>query len=243
MGSRRSFQDGLTLLVVCTLAQSCATGSEMEVLSELPEIPEYAHVPHPGGYDLADLRSIFLEPRAPQPDTWATCDADFKKLKSLTEIPDEIERGARELVLRDAAKMHWCFYSKFIGIETEMARPENYLEDKQKAVIDAYAFLAPIARAFRDEYKDTRYLRWAIVHYRRLSEWVFYRRLEPTPDSITKLAETPNNPFSKVRKDEEKRSVLEKYGIEAPSSPSLVLPDAARAPAGVHSQPNPKPAL
>lgn len=243
MGSRRCFQGHLSFLLACAFAQSCATGSEMEVLSELPEIPEYAHVPHPGGYDLADLRSIFLEPKAPQPDTWATCDGDFKKLRSLTEIPDEIERGARELVLRDAAKMHWCFYSKFIGIEAEMARPENYLEDKQKAVVEAYAFLAPIARAFREEYKDTRYLRWAIVHYRRLSEWVFYRRLEPTPDSIAKLAETPNNPFSKVRKDEEKRSVLEKYGIEAPSPTARAIPDAARAPAGVHSQPGQNPGL
>lgn len=232
---RRALPNHLALFFVFAFGQSCATGTEMEVMSELPEIPAYAHVPHPGGYDLSDLRSIFLDPQAPQPDAWATCDGDFKKLRGLTQIPDEIERGARELVLRDAAKMHWCFYSKFIGIEAEMARPENFLEDKQKAVIDAYAFLAPIARAFRDEYKDTRYLRWAIVHYRRLSEWVFYRRLEPTPDSIAKLAETPNNPFSKVRRDEERRSVLEKYGIEAATSAITPAPDAARAPAGVHS--------
>ncbi len=214
MTASRFFRDGLALSLVWILAQSCATGSEMEALSELPEVPEYAHVPHPGGYDLADLRSIFLEPKALQPDTWSSCDSDFKKLSALTEIPDELERGARELVLRDAAKMHWCFYSKFIGIEAEMARPESFLEDKQKAVVEAYSFIAPIARAFRLEYQDTRYLRWAMIHYRRLSEWVFYRRLELAPEASRDLAETPNNPFSKVRMDEEKRSVLEKYGIE-----------------------------
>ncbi|MGE0616116.1 MAG: hypothetical protein AB7P04_10790, partial [Bacteriovoracia bacterium] len=66
------------------------------------------------------------------------------------------------------------------------------------------------------EYKDPRYLRWAIKQYRMISEYVFYRRVLVGPAMSKELVEEVQNPFSLARRDEEQGSVLDKYAIMEP---------------------------
>ena len=62
--------------------------------------------------------------------------------------------------------------------------------------------------------ETSRYLRFAVSHYRRMSEWVFYRKLELTPQATSELVEAAN-PFGVYRTPAEAASILEKYNLRA----------------------------
>jgi hypothetical protein len=211
--------------VGCSTTQNAPIGS----LPDLP--PEYVQVPHPDGLDRADLIAIFTDLKAPSPETLKTCDADYALLKKRTNSRDEQQMGARELVRRDPVKYHWCFYGKLLELDDRL-KNDVYLDEKQKSVLQIYGFLTPMGRAFMQEFADTRYMRWAVHRYRRLSEYVFYRRLELTPRATEELA-AASNPFGAVRPNKESStSVLTKYGIVKPDqligtiSPTGPAPEA-----------------
>lgn len=225
------------------------SGAQVSPLPVLPETPPgYVRVPHPEGMNIGDILAIFTDKDAPSPDSLKNCDATFMKLRTMTDSTDELNEGARELVRADPIRFHWCFYARILTLE-EQLKLTPYVDERQKHVLDAYLFLTPIARAYLLEYHDSRYLRWAVSRYRRLSEHVFYRKVELSPRATQELAES-KNPFGLLRDSEsESLGVLEKYGLVRPSDPVPPAPDALpptavlpEAPTGVSISSEPAPA-
>ena len=138
-----------------------------------PDPPAYVKVPHPEGMDVGDLLAIFTTENAPTIESLKTCDADYLKLREKTQSTEELEQGAREFVRLEPVKWHWCYYGKLYLLDTEL-KDESYIQEKQKRVTQTYLFVTPFSRAFLKEYQDSRYLRVAIIRYRRYSETVFF---------------------------------------------------------------------
>lgn len=205
-----SFLCGLCGAMSALVLSGCATSLDSQ--PKLPEVPQYLHVPHPDGQNFRDVEMIFMSKKAPAMASLDGCDEKFFKLREETNSNEEIQQGAIELIMQDPVQYHWCFYSKIIRLEDDLEKSESWAAKKDLAM-RAYLFLVPIARAYQLEYNDSRYLRWAIQHYRRISEVVFYRRLDLTPDATMTLLESVRNPFALWRKPAEKAPVLEKYGI------------------------------
>ncbi|HAR43921.1 MAG TPA: hypothetical protein DCS07_15015 [Bdellovibrionales bacterium] len=189
----------------------CSTTQLTPAPAPVAKPPPYVQVPHPVGTDLGDLRGIMLVPDAPTPESLKKCDADFAKIRSLTTSEDERRQAARELVKRDPVGYHWCYYGKLLEL-LETLKTSSYIDERQKKAIDTYLFLVPVARGFLAEYHDSRYLRWAIVHYRRISEWVFFRRMDLSPEGTSELVQVAN-PFGLWRDPTPQTTILEKYGI------------------------------
>ncbi len=201
---------------------ACST-SQVQPLAILPEAPPpYIQVPHPAGLDFGDLLAIFAEKGAPSPNAFKDCDSEFTVLRVKTQSREELLQGARELVRRDPVRYHWCFYSKLYDMDMQL-KSAVYLDERQKLVLDHYLFLTPVARAFQVEFNDSRYLRWAVSRYRGVSEHVFFRRVELSPQGAADLA-GPVNPFGRYRKsaDPQPQGILDKYGILAPAPPPLL---------------------
>lgn len=215
----------LAFVILLTFGGSCSTLHEP--LPPLPPTPPpYVQVPHPQGLDLGDLYVVFTHRDAPSPKDLKNCDSDFRELQKRTTVRSEIEQGALELVRMDPVKLHWCYYSKLMEIEQEI-KNAPYLEDRRDIILNTYSFLTPIARAFMSEYNDSRYMRWAVIRYRQLSETVFYRRLEVAPNAAAELVQA-ENPFGLAREPAvSEGGILEKYGIVKPKPPVDVVSDVA----------------
>jgi len=222
----------------------CTTTEKTPVMP--PNPPEFTKVPFPEGADLADMSAIFTDPNAPKlPEFALKCDHDFRKLTGMTRSIPEIEQGIRELVKNDPVHYHWCFYGKLLQLENDLIK-DSYIEERQKNVLNTFQFLTPIAKAFILEFHDSRYLRAAVFRYQSISEWVFYRKLELTPQGTVEMVQ-PKNPFGLWRKGADGFAVLEKYNILHPSgtpsgtpssSPSSLPADKPLAPtAGFPGEP------
>ena len=186
-------------------------------------IPALVGIPHPAGSDLGDVERLFLEKHAPDRETLKDCDQSFKKLTAATQSKEEIEEGAHELVRTDPVLFHWCFFSKILDLE-KLLKKDAYLDERQKTVLETFAFLSPIAQGYRIEFRDSRYLRWAVSHYRKLSETVFFRRVELNPEMTSTLVQA-ENPFEGWRAPAAKNPILEKYKIILkPEAPTRVYP-------------------
>ena len=224
--------------------------SSSKITPTLPTPPPYTQVPHPHGTDLADLRALFYDPTAPKmPDFALNCDQGFRKLIGVTQSIDELQQGIRELIRSNPVHFHWCFYSQLLILE-EGLKKETYVDEKQKQVLDNFQFLSTIARAFSMEFHDSRYLRYAVVYYKKMSEWVFFRRLDLTPAGTAELVQT-SNPFGLWRKSDGGFSILQRYNIQAsdpaqppPSnSPTSLTPNnsPSATPSSLPLAPNPMP--
>ncbi len=190
----------------------CATSTVKSLPPLPPEPPAFVKVPHPEGTDLGDLMAVFLDSSAPAQDELKDCDRDWKKLNESTKSANELEAGMREFVQNQPVKYHWCFYGKLLSLESSL-KDEPYVDERQKKILGTYSFVTPLARAFLDAYGDSRYLRMAVARYRRLSEFVFYRRLEVTPQTQAELGPI-ENPFGLYRPPvEPKGTVLGKYNL------------------------------
>lgn len=204
---------------LCVSLMSCAT-QELVAPPVLPkEPPAYVRVPHPQGMDQGDLEAIFKEASAPDLALIEGCRAQLEQLRAKTQARDELFQGAREIVRKDPVRQHWCFYSGMRELERELSS-KIYVDERQRIVMDQFLYLTPVARAFQLEFGDTRYLRWAVSRYRKLSELVFYRRVELSPEGVAMLGPQIVNPWGAFRKGEyarEPETVLEKYGIASPS--------------------------
>lgn len=192
----------------------CSAPRVTSPLPPLPEVPQYVAVPHPAGLTISDLRAIFMDENAHSLESLRGCEGDFQNLQSKTESKEELRQGARELVRIDPEKYHWCFYGKILQLEEELTGDLS-IEERQKKALDIYFFLTPIAKAFIHEYQDSRYLRWAIVRYRQLSEVLFFRTVEPGPEVMAELVASSSTPMTWVSQGRrEPAGVLEKYGIQ-----------------------------
>lgn len=173
--------------------------------------PEYVKVPQPAGFDIGDVQGLFVDRTALGEEAIKVCDSDYRKLRGLTQSEDELRKGATELVKQDPVFYHWCFYGKILELEAAI-KSLNYVDERQKKVIEVYSFIVPVARGFMSQYSDSRYLRWAIRHYRHLSTVVFYQKLTQTPEMTAQLVEVAN-PFGLYREPVQSGSVLEKYHL------------------------------
>ena len=214
----------------------CSSAQVVKSPDALPEEPPpLVQVPHPQGFDLGDVRAIFNEKGAPELETNKNCDTEYRKLLTLTQSREELKQGAREFVRNDPVKYHWCFYTKIIEMEAGLQK-DTYIEERQKRVLDTYDFLTPVAQAFQSDFHDSRYLRWAIQRYRRLSEWVFFRKVEISPQTTLEMS-VIENPFALWRQPtDDHKPILEKYGFVAPPGTPDPL-KSAREPAQSPAQP------
>lgn len=235
-------QSTVPVLSALSIAVGCSSTALTPPATPQPPPPAYVGVPHPTGSDLADLHAILIHKNFPEPEILKDCDQDFQKLYKLSLSEGERKQGVRELVKRNPVYFHWCFYQKSYNVE-EKVRSDAYIDDKQKTVLDTYTFLVPIARAYMSEFRDSRYLRWAVTQYRRLSERVFFRRLDLTPEQTSELVQI-SNPFGLWREPELSTSVLDKYNIQKREEPTTIgtlgstpIQETQRAPAGIHSSP------
>jgi len=191
-----------------------------------PTPPSFTQVPHPVTYELGDLKGVFYEQGAPDRESLKDCDKGFHKLMAATSSVEERNAGVAELVRHDPVAMHWCFYDRVAFLEEDMKK-EPYIDQRQKKVLATYDFLVPIARAYSTEFHDSRYLRAAIQRYRKLSEWVFFRRLDLSPKVTSELVEMAT-PFGIWRQPGGPTPVLEKYGVVQP--PTAAVTGAGAAP-------------
>ncbi len=217
------------------LSSSCSTTQVEPMVVLPPEPPAYVAVPHPEGLDYADVLEIFTDAHAPSLDSLRDCDSVFQKLRTTVESRDELDEGTVELIRLDPIKYHWCFYGKIVSLEDRL-KADAYLDEKQKAVLDAYSFVTPMAKAYLKEYNDSRYLRWAIARYKKASEYVFFKKLDTNPKTTQMLA-SATNPFGhfKAMMDQKvdlKYGVLEKYkllGLEGNAQATYPNPEAQAA--------------
>lgn len=218
-------------------------------------VPAYAYLPHPRGYTAGDIRLLLTEKSAPSPEALTKCEDDFRALYKRVDSLDERARGVRELVNRNPAAYHWCFYSRILDLEAGLGQ-DDFVDEKQKRIIHTYEYLVPVARAFMQEFQDSRYIRWAIKDYRRLADLYFYRKVELSPQMSSELVDVAvpvEEKSAVVFEDASKTSVIDKYKIgdsfsalkpkpvpnkdeEAPA-PALPAPEAAPVAA---AKPEPK---
>lgn len=217
----------------------CATRTVTPAQAPAPDAaaaPAYLGLPFPSGYGVSDIRALFQDRDAPPLASLKGCDTGYRLLSAATRSRQELMAGMRELVARDPVFYHWCFYGKILELDDDL-HADAYIDEKQKRVLAVYDFLVPLARTFMTQYQDSRYLRWAVRDYRRLSDWIFFRHLELTPEMSSELVDVGNpTAFGSPPVPTGEGSILEKYKIggEGPSKNGAEVPppDSARSPAG-----------
>ena len=230
---------GIALML--TVAAGCSSTTVVQEKPTIPEVPEYVKVPHPVNFELGSLHAIFFSPLAPQDvqgEFSKTCDSEFAKLVELSDSTEERQKAAVELVTNDPERMHWCFYGKVSKLQ-ETLQGDTTWSERQKKVFDTFVFISPLANAFLEVYHDSRYLRWASQYYSKISEWVFFRKVTPGPDTTLALVQgaagSGLEPWIPVdNKASKKDSIFSKYGISlAPTVASGTNPldHAVRVPA------------
>lgn len=208
------------------MLHACATVEEAPDKAVLPEVPDYVKVPHPVGFEMAEIRALFENPLAPQDGLRSftdSCDQEFQMLKRATSVKEDLRQGAQELVQLNAEKMHWCFYGKVERMQQQL-KIEQTWSNRQKIVLDTYSFLTPVANAFIQVYHDSRYLRWATQYYSNISEWIFFRKVVPGPENtlaLTMSASSDLESWTKQHTQQKKLSVFTRYGISM-ATPEMV---------------------
>lgn len=221
------------LSFVPILTAACA---HHRTLAEMPAPPEYIEVVHPASLDIADIRGALRANKAPTAEELAGCLQPLLEVQSLTTGKNEVQQAAVELIHKDAPYYHYCFYSSITSI-TDTVRDSAILWSKKKSMLlQNFAVLVPLARAFKLEFQDTRYLRVSIRHYKQLSAWVFFRDLELTPEMTAELVDVQTNAFANRRMVEDRElSVLDRYNVRVVRFEKIKQADLAREQAGSDS--------
>lgn len=236
---KRILQVILVPILALNSLQGCSTAEVAPDSSVMPEVPDYVKVPHPVGYEIAEIRALFENPLAPKDGLGSfteNCDQEFRLLAQATSIKEERRQGAGELVTLNAEKMHWCFYGKVERMQYNLKNEQSW-SARQKIVLGTYEFLTPIANAFLAIYHDSRYMRWATQYYSQISEWIFFRKVVPGPENTLALTTSATTDLeswtTENAKNKQKLSVFTRYGIELKQGmdASPVEPSARRQPA------------
>ncbi|MCC7441351.1 MAG: hypothetical protein IT285_06950 [Bdellovibrionales bacterium] len=224
-----------------TLLAGCSTPQGAIPLPELPEVPAYVRVPHPGNADLNEVRALFQSPEAPTPETLAACTADYERIQTMTQSKEDHSQAAQELVGLRPEAYHWCLYWQFVRLEDRI-KELPYHDERQAEVLKAYAFIVPVARAFREVYQDSRYLRIAAFRYQKVSERIFFRQVALTSEGARDLLAAQSlDPHSVWQAMKDTQSpTLERLGFVPP--PSEVDTLIKEAPAGPATADVPAPA-
>lgn len=220
----------LALTSIASAIAGCSTlifdqSAEAPIVEEskVPEVPAYTKIPHPEGQESSDLSTIFLSPLAPKDALGKFaegCGKELDALRKTSAVQDELKLGGAEVVALDPERSHWCFYSRIQRLHAFLKSDATWTK-KERAVIWTYEYLWPIAQGFIMEFNDSRYLRWASSYYQRASEWIFYRKVEGSPENT--LAQVNSNSrtleVTTRRPASASPSVLQKYGISTHSVP------------------------
>src|SRR5687767_6630971 len=108
---------GLLCLSWAFAIGGCATVDGPVSAPPPPEPPPSTRLPHPSGTNLADVADLFRHPSAPKLEEQKKCDAPYRKLVAATKSRQEQEQGAREMLRRDPAAWHWCYYAQIYFLE------------------------------------------------------------------------------------------------------------------------------
>lgn len=206
----------ITSAMLLALLASCSNLQVVDAPALPPKMAPALDLPHPMGFGVQELKGLFLSAGAPERSSLANCSADLERLLAKTQLREEIRDGARELVAENPSRMHWCFYERLLSLEDGLRLPTD-LQTRQTLSLNTYRLAVPLARAFQLEFKDSRYLRWAIQRYRAFSPSIFYRKVELTPDATLEMAVLENT-FGAWKAEPSTQTVLKKYGIRTPKA-------------------------
>lgn len=209
---------------------ACSSLQSVQAPALPPAPAPVLDLPHPGGFSSNELKELFTLAKAPEPKALRGCTDDFMALARKTQLREELRAGARELMIENPSRYHWCFYQSLLELDERLQKPIS-LDERRGLTLSTFSFAIATARAFQVEFKDTRYLRWAIQRYRSLSPIVFHRRVELSAEATAELA-VIENPFGIWKPAPDPQSILKKYGMREEQ--------ASRAPASAVS-PQPAP--
>ncbi len=190
-----------------------------------PTPPALIRVVHPEAWSASlmtpdELTKLFLSAQAPTDTSfYMSCDQDVRKLYEATKSVSERVQGIRELILRSPVAYHWCFYGKLRQIEQDLQK-DSLFQEKKKRILEAYVFLAPVAKVFAESFHDSRYLRWASVRYQRTSGSFLFRKVDFTPEGTSLLVEA-SHPLG-LWHDETSSTVLDRYKLKGRPDLSVV---------------------
>ncbi len=175
-------------------------------------------LPHPGGFGTTELKALFEFARAPKHESLKGCSDEFLALTKKTQLREELRSGARELVSENPMQHHWCFYSALLALDESLRKPLG-IDERRAMTLETFSYAIATARAFQTEFKDSRYLRWAIQRYRAHSPVVFQRNVELSPEATAELA-VLENPFGVWKPAPTAQSILKKYGLREERAPA-----------------------
>lgn len=121
-----------------------------------------------------DVKSLFLIKDAPERSQFDKCDFDYQAETMLSKNKEELFTTMPAHVKSDPVRYHWCFYHKILRLEEDLEK-QDYIEEKQKLVVERYLFLTHLARIFQVDLDDPRYLDFALHNYKRLRSLYFPR--------------------------------------------------------------------
>ncbi len=241
--------------ILLSLSSGCATSGPPVEAAEPPDIvdarnrtPEWTTLPHPNSSAVASIEQIL------QDRVWTSirpegfeekCDQAIIELRTHSSNEAEFKIGLRELINKHTTYYHYCFYEKLDALEKRL-KTEDYVEDRQATVLKTFRTLTPLARAFLDNWRESRYLRIASERYQKLSPRIFFRTVEPNAENTRELVNLQGTQEQQDRLPDAPTSVVERLKVTEPAGltavPTMELDlessaDPTRAPAS--SEPGP----
>lgn len=164
--------------------------SSAPALTPAPDTETVSKTPHPSSDDLESLHQLFQSPAAPK-----------GALGEFADVCDEefTSKNAVALVKQDGERMHWCFYAKLARLQENLKGDKSW-NARQKQVRDAFQFLSPIANAFLQINQDNRYSLWEKRYYSKVSEWVFFKKSNRSPASVSTSNRAPASVITPIKK-------------------------------------------
>jgi hypothetical protein len=160
----------------------------------------YMTLPHPIDYRTPSVEALFTNVDPKRDEAIKRCSQVVDQIQTQVVSMEEQKQTLKEWLRKDPSSCHWYFYSSFKQVEQALAQKE-YIDEKQKITLEAYSRIVAIAQAFHEEYTDPRYLYFASVNYQRVSQMVFYRKLDLAPETTLQMTAYSTDSTLKPEKD------------------------------------------
>jgi hypothetical protein len=165
--------------IVVLLLQGCSGGA----VRPEGDVAENQKPPvrreHPASIQESDLIALFTDPKVPTGDVLERCDFEYHVEKSLSKGKQKLFFALPKYVQADPLRYHWCFYYRTQQLVTRVV-------DANTALVYV-EFLADLARIFKADFDDSRYLTHVIQVYRELSRREFFTPLRLSSETIQEL--------------------------------------------------------
>lgn len=215
-----------TAMVLTLFLSGCATGGPSaeetdpsDIVDAQTRAPEWTALPHPTSSAVGSIEQLL------QDRVWTSirpegfeekCDQAISELRTHASNEAEFKAGLKELINKHVTYYHYCFYEKLNALEIRL-KTEDYIEDRQAVVLKTYRTLTPLARAFMENWRESRYLRVASERYQKLSPRVFFRKVEPSAETTRQLVDLQGTQEQQERALESPSSVVEKLKVTEPA--------------------------